>query len=31
MKENSVHEARWLLAPLFSLCLCFVAFGVMLS
>lgn len=26
--ERSVHEARWILAPVFALCVVFVAFGL---
>ena len=29
--EKSVHEARWLLAPLFGFCVAFVAFGMVFS
>lgn len=29
--EKSVHEARWLIAPLFGVCIAFMAIGLFLS
>jgi len=31
MRDTSIHEARWLLLPLFSLCVGFVVLGVIVS
>ena len=29
--DRSVHEARWLLAPIFGLCVGYVSLGIFLS
>jgi hypothetical protein len=29
--ENSVHEARWILAPIFGLCIALISAGIFLS
>jgi hypothetical protein len=29
--ENSVHEARWILAPIFGLCIALISVGIFLS
>jgi hypothetical protein len=29
--DNSVHQARWLLAPIFGLCVAFVTLGILVS
>ncbi len=29
--DNSVYQARWLLAPLFGFCIAFVALGIVAS